>query len=217
MSVSIERSLTEWSANLANEIKLFAFDMGHVLIDFEWQEVCQGFCKRANFTGEDFGPVLKYLGSLGYETGKINTSGFLQELNKSLSTDIDESEFTTLWNATFRENLEMTRLLGRLKDAYRLYLLSNTNENHYTFIQEQYDVARHFEETILSYEVGSAKPELTIYKEVMNRSGIDAQHCLFVDDLEENVKAAREVGMHAILFTGPEALRNELSKLGVSA
>lgn len=198
-----------------DEIKLFAFDMGHVIIDFEWPTVCEGFCKRADLPAEDFGPVLQYLGSLGYETGKINTAEFLRELNRSLNTDIDESEFNALWNATFRENLEMSRLLGSLKDAYKLYLLSNTNESHYSFIQEQYDVARHFEELILSYEVGAAKPDLEIYREVLKRSGMDARHCVFIDDLEDNVKAARQLGMNAIVFTGHDDLKVELAGFGI--
>lgn len=200
---------------MASEIKLFAFDMGHVLIDFDWSAVCAGFCKRANFEGDDFKPVLKHLGSLGYETGKIGTELFLAELNRALKTEIDETEFTTLWNATFVENLEMVKVLTKLKTAFRLYLLSNTNENHYGWIQQTYDVARHFEELILSYEVGHAKPDAPIYGEVMARSGLAAKHCLFVDDLEENIIAAREAGMQAILFTSPEALHHELLDYGV--
>jgi glucose-1-phosphatase len=200
---------------LVQEIELFAFDMGHVLIDFEWPTVCEGFYRRAGLEPDSFAPILKHLGSLGYETGKIGTVEFLKEVNKVLSTDIDEAEFTTLWNATFRENGEMADLLQRLKDSYSLYLLSNTNENHYSFIQREYDVARHFSELILSYEVGSAKPDLTIYKEVISRSGIAAGSCLFVDDLEANVRAAREVGLQAILFTTPQALKADLRELGV--
>lgn len=200
---------------MATDIKLFAFDMGHVLIDFDWSMVCDGFCKRANFNGENFGPVLKHLGSLGYETGRVSTAVFLSELNKALNCQIDEAEFTNLWNATFVENLEMVKILNKLKSAFKLYLLSNTNENHYGWIQQNYDVARHFEELILSYEVGHAKPDQPIYGEVISRSGFAPQQCLFVDDLEENIAAAKQVGMNGILFTSPDALRIELLEYGV--
>jgi HAD superfamily hydrolase (TIGR01509 family) len=197
------------------EIQLFAFDMGHVIIDFEWPTVCEGFCRRAGLEAQSFAPILKHLGSLGYETGKIGTIEFLKEVNRVLKTDIDETEFTTLWNATFRENSEMSELLQQLKNSYALYLLSNTNESHYNFIQREYDVARHFSELILSYEVGSAKPELEIYKEVITRSGIAPGSCIFIDDLEENVRAAHEVGLQAIVFTTPQALKSDLRALGV--
>ncbi len=190
--------------------------MGHVLIDFEWSSVCEGFCRRAGLDSDSFAPILRHLGSLGYETGRIGTVDFLKELNRVLRTDIEEMEFTTLWNATFRENKEMSELLQELKKSYSLYLISNTNENHYGYIQREFDVARHFSELILSYEVGSAKPELAIYKEVLSRSGIAPGRCVFVDDLEHNVRAAQELGLQALLFTTPEALKNDLRLLGIS-
>ena len=197
-------------------IELFAFDMGHVLIDFEWSSVCEGFYRRAGLEADSFAPILRHLGSLGYETGKIGTIDFLKELNEVLRADIEEAEFTTLWNATFRENLEMSELLQTLKKSYALYLLSNTNENHYGYIQREFDVARHFSELILSYEVGSAKPDLAIYEEVISRSGIAPGSCVFVDDLEHNVHAAREVGLQALLFTTPAELKQDLRALGVN-
>lgn len=197
------------------EIELFAFDMGHVIIDFEWPTVCEGFYRRAGIEKDSFAPVLKHLGSLGYETGKVGTVEFLAEMNKVLSTDIADHEFEELWNATFRENSEMAELLQHLKDYYSLYLLSNTNESHYGFIQRNFDVARHFKELILSYEIGSAKPDLAIYEEVISRSGIAPGRCVFVDDLKENVNAARQVGLQAILFTTPSALKQDLRELGI--
>lgn len=189
--------------------------MGHVLIDFDWSQVCDGFCKRAGVGIDSFGPVLKHLGSLGYETGKVNTALFLSELNRVLNCAIEEPEFTSLWNATFVENLEMVEILTSLKSQFKLYLLSNTNENHYSWIQQNYDVSRHFDELILSYEIGHAKPDLAIYSEVMSRSGLEPAQCLFVDDLEDNIAAARSVGMKAVLFTSPDALRRELVNYGV--
>ncbi|MDZ4834076.1 MAG: HAD family phosphatase [Candidatus Melainabacteria bacterium] len=198
------------------EIQLLAFDMGHVLIDFEWPSVCEGFYRKAGLEREGFAPVLKHLGSLGYETGRVGTVEFLKELNTALNTDIDEAEFEILWNATFRENLEMSAMLKELKNSYWLYLLSNTNESHYSYIQREFDVARHFSELILSYEVGCTKPELAIYQEVISRSGIAPGSCVFIDDLEDNISAAREVGLHAILFTTPAALKEDFRAIGVN-
>lgn len=198
------------------QIKLLVFDMGHVIIDFEWNIVCDGFLKRAGWNNADeLGPVLKHVGSLGYETGKIGTAGFLHELNRLLATDISEEEFTGLWNATFRENQEMMDLLVELKKTHPLYLLSNTNENHYNYVQSNFNVERHFDELFLSYLVGSAKPDLHIYEETIARSGFDAEHCLFVDDLEDNIAAARKAGMQAILFKGCEDLKEHLRRFEV--
>ncbi|MGD9682039.1 MAG: HAD family hydrolase [Candidatus Obscuribacterales bacterium] len=197
------------------EVKLLVFDMGHVLIDFEWVSVCRQFATAAGVSLDKFQVVLSRVATMGYETGRVDTREFLSRLNELLGTDLGVAEFTRMWNHGFRENLEMSSLLTRLKGAYPLYLLSNTNENHYGFIQESFDVERHFDELILSYLVECAKPDPAIYEHVMDRSGLSPSECLFVDDLEDNVRAARSVGMHAILFRGHSDLVEQFTRYGI--
>lgn len=195
-------------------MQLLVFDMGHVFVDFDWEEVCAGFCRASQKNREELRETLKHCAKLGYESGKIDTMGFLAELNKWLGTDLNLEEFSKIWVTTFHENEEMAELLTVLKKQRPLYLLSNTNEVHYEHLQEKYNVARHFEELILSYKVGSAKPEAFIYEEVLRRSGLPADQCLFIDDLLANVKAAEELGINTIHFQGVADLKERLSKLG---
>ncbi len=211
MQVMKESGLTE-----RDTIQLLAFDMGHVFVDFEWDEVCRGFCSRSGATAEKFAELLLHLGSLGYEKGSIATDDFLQELNQGLSADISKTEFRDLWTATFRTNERMIELFHNLlsKD-YTLYLLSNTNDVHFSFIESNFNISRHFHKLILSYEIGSMKPEEEIYREVFRLSGRKPSECLFVDDLEANVKAAEGLGMNTIQFRGVEPLLEELSTLGI--
>ncbi|MBX9689862.1 MAG: HAD family phosphatase [Candidatus Obscuribacterales bacterium] len=206
--------MTASNAEGANSLKLLVFDMGHVFVDFDWEEVCAGFCRVSSKSREELARALNHCSKLGYESGKIDTAGFLAELNQWLGIELSLDEFRKLWVASFHENEEMAELLGTLKEQRPLYLLSNTNEVHYDHLQEQFDVARHFDELILSYKVGSAKPEHPIYHEVLKRSGLSAEHCLFVDDLEANIKAAQEVGLQTIHFKGAADLKERLSELG---
>lgn len=195
-------------------MKLLVFDMGHVFVDFDWNEVCQGFCRISGKNRDELKDVMSYLATLGYESGKINTAGFLSELNQCLGTSMNLEEFTALWVASFHENQEMALLLAKLKAQRPLYLLSNTNEIHYEYLQSTYNVARHFQELILSYKVGSSKPEPDIYQEVLKRSGLNADECLFVDDLDANVRAAQQLGIRTIHFKGAGALKQSLQALG---
>ncbi len=197
-------------------VKLLVFDMGHVFVDFEWETVCQGFCDRAGITLAEFKPILKHIGSLGYESGRAQTADVLREINAQLADlNLTEEEFHTLWNATFRENEEMATLLQLLKKDRPLYLLSNTNDSHYSYLERTHNVSRHFEELILSYLVGLAKPEEAIYLEVLKRSGLKAEECLFVDDLAANIEAAGKVGMNTIRFVGIEDLKERLASHGI--
>jgi epoxide hydrolase-like predicted phosphatase len=197
-------------------VKLLVFDMGHVFVDFDWSEVCRGFYDRAGLTRAQFTEVLAYVGSLGYEQGLVTTEQFLGAMNEKLSQQMTVDEFTALWNYGFHENPQMAQLLQSLGQQRPLYLLSNTNENHYGYLQNQFNVARHFQELILSYEVGFAKPDARIFHEVLKRSGLTAPECLFVDDLKLNIEAAKALGMKTIQFVGIEDLKEQLTGYGIS-
>lgn len=195
-------------------MEVLVFDMGHVFVDFDWDVVCQGFCRISGRTREELRDGFGHVAGLGYESGRITTAGFLAELNQYLGTAITLEQFKELWNATFCENEEMAALLTNLKKQRPLYLLSNTNEIHFDFLEDKFNVSRHFAEMILSYRVGCSKPDADIYHEVMRRSGKTAERCLFVDDLEPNVAAARALGMNAIQFKSVQQLKDELVGYG---
>lgn len=191
------------------------FDMGHVFVDFEWEEVCNGFCRAFSLSQDQFKPILKHIASLGYETGHIDTIGLLAEVEKVTEVQLSEEQFHELWNATFRENDEMSALLSQLKTKYPLYLLSNTNESHWHYLENKFEVSRHFQDLVLSFEVGFAKPQAEIYHHTLSKTGKPAEKCLFIDDLVANVEAARSIGIDSILFQSPEHLQKELKQRGL--
>lgn len=79
-------------------------------------------------------------------------------------------------------------------------LLSNANDNMLAelFLPEQVSM---FDEVVLSYQTGMAKPDHGIYQLTATRLGMLPEECLFVDDIERFCTAAQEIGMQAVLFT----------------
>ena len=75
-----------------------------------------------------------------------------------------------------------------------------------------------FDDIVCSAEVGMAKPEPAIYELAAERLGLEPRECVFVDDLDTNVDAARQVGMQAVLFRKDKGddLRAQLATLGVA-
>ncbi len=63
-----------------------------------------------------------------------------------------------------------------------------------------------FDVTIVSYEVGVAKPDPRIYRICIGRLGVDPKESLFVDDREENVEAAVRLGIRTLHFTGDHSV-----------
>jgi putative hydrolase of the HAD superfamily len=81
-------------------------------------------------------------------------------------------------------------------------------------VKEAYPLLRHFDDYVLSYEVGAAKPEAKIYQEAIARAQCDPEECFFTDDMAVNVEAARAHGMDAVQFLSAEQLERELRARG---
>jgi putative hydrolase of the HAD superfamily len=189
--------------------------MGGVFVRYEWNIVCQGFAQMAGVSMDDFTETFHQVNNYHYERGKLTTAELVNRLNKALALTLTEEQFGLLWNASLDEDVQMTALIKQLRQQYPLYLLSNINDSHFTFIEDNFNVSRHFNELILSHEVGYIKPEPEIYHEVLKRSGMDAHHCLFIDDLEQNVQGAQAVGLNAFQFTGVDDLHVKLNEFNI--
>jgi putative hydrolase of the HAD superfamily len=109
----------------------------------------------------------------------------------------------------------MEQSVERLADRYPLYLLSNTNPLHFHYIKEHYPLLRHFRRFILSYEVGSRKPEPGIFQALIREMGLPPERCLFLDDKLPFVEAARDHGLVAWHFVSPQDFKEQLSREGL--
>ena len=67
----------------------------------------------------------------------------------------------------------------------------------------------------LSYKVKYLKPEKEIYLDLINKLNLDAEECIFIDDLEKNVIGAKKIGIKGIQYKNHENLLKELRKLSV--
>lgn len=107
-------------------------------------------------------------------------------------------------------------LIRRLRPKYKTSVLSNADN---TLIDRLRDVgvADLFDDIVCSADVGMAKPEARLYALAAERLGLSASECVFVDDLERNIDAAREAGMHSVHFRVDQGhvLEDQLAELGV--
>ena len=103
------------------------------------------------------------------------------------------------------------RLVEELAAAgIHLYVLSNMPVSTYEYLTRKHAFFGHFRELVISGAILMIKPEPAIYKHLVEKTGIVPAESVFLDDLLKNVIAARECGLHAIQFKGPDAARAEL-------
>ena len=93
-------------------------------------------------------------------------------------------------------------------------LFSNTNPLHWNMIREETTVFQHFEHVFLSYELRHCKPEEGAFDIVLKAASVSPRDVLFLDDMEENVAAARGLGIRAVQVSGGDEVRSTLEQAG---
>ena len=92
-------------------------------------------------------------------------------------------------------------LAARLKArGYGVYLLSNAPTVYADCIADVFPVIRMFDGMVISAPIRMVKPHADIFEYTLDRFGLKAEECVFVDDMEPNIEGARACGLHGWLF-----------------
>jgi len=95
---------------------------------------------------------------------------------------------------------DFLEFIPKLKERFRIALLSNDVEEWSKHLLNKFDIKHHFEKIIISGEVGFRKPGVEIFEYFLEVTNSSPSRCIFVDDRLANLKAATEVGINPIRF-----------------
>lgn len=139
---------------------------------------------------------------------------FARSIGKPLPPDWI-SRFKEVWCIAIQP---MPRMLPLVQDlqrmGYQTAMLSNTTPMHAEIISKL-GYYQYFYPVLLSYQIHASKPERRAYEILLESLNRPASECLFIDDKEKNVEAARALGIDSIQFFSAEQLKEELSKRGI--
>lgn len=199
-------------------IRAVFFDLGNVLVKFDANIAAEKFSGLSGLSTEKIWQLL-FASDLerAYTKGEISSEKFYAELSKHFKRPVDFPSFCRAWNDIFWVNKGIEKVLTRIKNSkrYGLYLISNTNDLHFEFIKERFTVLSHFDRCFPSHEVGSRKPESSIFKHALREAKVTPKEAVFIDDIPEFVEAAQSVGMHGIQYLSIPKLEKDLRGLGV--
>jgi putative hydrolase of the HAD superfamily len=149
------------------------------------------------------------------EKGELSEAAFLQRIADELEPELghrpEMHRFSEIYFDALEPNPAMIELMRELRGrALRMALLTNNVREWEPLWRSMVPIDELFEVVVDSAFVGCRKPERRIYEIVLERLGVDAADCLFVDDVEVNCEAARELGMEAIHFRENEQAIGEI-------
>ena len=189
--------------------------MGNVILPFDPIKPCVILSRIAKKLPEVVLDAI-YDNKLEYdfEKGVINGAVFAEGCRKVLGIDLPDDRIKAIWADMFVEDFEVSDIIRRLRDKVQLLILSNTNEWHFEYARLHFPIINAFEDYILSFEVGSLKPDPEIYRKALKKSHYP-DNTIFIDDHPANVTAAEKHGIKGILFEDYIKLEDSLKKHGL--
>ena len=179
-------------------IKNIVFDFGDIFINLDKKRFARELQQLGiSQESEEMLPVLYQ-----YEKGLISTEKFIAFFEEKL--EIPSEKLVKAWNSILldfpNERLRFIQELAESK-KYRLFLLSNTNDLHISWIKNNWGLELYnafkicFEQFYLSHEINLRKPNYTIYEFVLKTNNLTAEETFFIDDTKENTVAAKMLGI----------------------
>ncbi|MDO9340644.1 MAG: HAD family phosphatase [Bacteroidales bacterium] len=195
-------------------IKNIVFDLGNVLISFRPSE----FFDKKNYPENIKATILSDIfGSKEWamlDKGEINTTEAIEAI--ALKSSLKKEEIAHVFNLRTELMFPLdpnVKLLPELKKrGFRLYFLSNFPMDIFEEVKTGYYFFKYFDGGIISSEAKFSKPDSRIYEILLEKYSLIPEECLYIDDLEINVKAAEAAGMKGLVTFGSLEVYKELEK-----
>ena len=200
------------------DIKTVIFDIGGVLVDFCWEE----FLRNKGFSEE----MIDRIGNAStrtkewdeFDRGVLDTEGVIAGFIKNdpeIADDLKRA-YSDLTGLLKKRERTIPWIQALKKAGYRVLVLSNFSKQAIDTNPFMNEFLAETDGGILSYKDRVIKPDRAIYELICSRYDLVPSECVFIDDMERNILAARDFGMNGIVFKTYEQVDEDLSKLGVN-
>jgi len=198
-------------------MQCFAFDLGRVLFDFDYEIALNKLKHKITASSEEVvNELLANNFADDFEKGLISSQNFYDKFKNKFNASVTYQEFVDIWCDIFSPNVEMIDLATKLSLIYPVYLISNINELHFEYLHKKYpETFAIFNELILSFKVKSLKPEKAIYEELRKVSKCKYEDIIYIDDRHDLIHQAKQLKLSAIHFNTFNDLITDLETLHI--
>jgi len=194
-------------------ITWFIFDLGNTVIKLAYERVIANITRDASVDRDELLEIFEQAG--GYrdmERGAVSFIDFHQFLSDRAGYRGSARDLQAIWSNFFDGPMPgIEELLDRVRRKYRVAFLSNSNEVHADVIPKQFPALFAKDDRfVFSHRFKVAKPDPEIFHRAMELLGTKPQNAAFVDDLLENVLAARSAGLKAYQYLETGTLVKQL-------
>lgn len=202
-----------------NKIDALIFDLGGVLLDWNpeylYSKIFENDREKMNWFLQN---ICTTDWNMEQDAGRSFKEGTDFLVNEYPEYETSIRSFYVRWNEMLKGEIKDTVLiLNKLKalNKVKLYALTNWSVETFPIAEARFPCLKLFQGIVVSGMENTRKPFPEIYRILLNRYHLEAEKCLFIDDNQDNVNTARQLGMVAIHFKSPDQLNQELVQLGI--
>ena len=200
-----------------NSSKVIVFDLGKVLVDFDYSIAARKVAARSTKSLLNLVYLLSSSSLIvQYECGQVTRREFFEQIRDAVGFQGTLEEFGGYFADIFAEIPQMITLQAELRRrGFKTYIFSNTNDLAIEHVERNFPFFKNFDGYIYSCEVGTMKPDAKIYEAMEKLCGRTGANIIYLDDRSENVEAGLARGWQAILHEKPEKSRAALKNIGL--
>ncbi len=199
------------------EIHTIFFDVGGVCLTNGWDETSRE--KAAERFSLDFDHTESLHNELfeDLERGKLTLEDYIDAVYFQKKREFSREDILRFMKDQSRRHDSTFEILKRLKQEgkYRLSTINNESFVLNRFRIEKFGLSQYFSHFFSSSYLHMRKPEPGIYQAVLHITSLEPGQCLYIDDREENIAAAREEGMHCIHLPVVDELEKKLRNINI--
>jgi 2-haloacid dehalogenase len=198
------------------KITTVVFDLGGVLVDWDPR-----YLYRKLMPADEVDPFLAEIGFQEWNRGQDAGGPWSDAVEALAAAHPHRRDLIAAFPDRFPETLRgpIEGTVAVLDDLHRagtrLVALTNWSSETFPHARAIFEFLDRFEGIVVSGDEGVAKPDVALFRILLDRYALAAEQTVFVDDSPTNVEAAQRLGMVGLLFTDPDQLRVDLSRLGL--
>ena len=187
-------------------IKNIIFDLGGVIYDIRYENIAEAFARMGASNLVALYSEAQQTDFIDkFEEGLISTTEFCEEIRRLSEVPLTDAQIEEAWNAILIDvPAPRVDFLLKLKEKYKLYLFSNTNQFNYdcftAYLKKKYGFdffGTIFQAAYFSHTLHIRKPKEEGFQRILQEQGLRADETLFIDDSPQHIEGARRCGLNA--------------------
>jgi len=196
-------------------IKNIVFDLGNVIVQWNPKYIVSQYTSDEVVQDKLITNLFGSSHWLSFDEGSLTREQVISNVQQTLSEDYHTMAHDMVhhWHKHAPPIVGMEDLARELKEqGYQIYLLSNTNI-HFDEYKDTIPALQYFDGYYISAQAKLMKPQMEIYHDFLNTFSLTAEECIFIDDIDDNIAGAINVGIDGYLFNGDvDELRKYLAE-----